>query len=989
MKLKFDQNLPHQKAAWEAVVALFTGQENCFTPFTMPQVQSSHNGTLFDEYLYSEPQGVANRLLLSRDELLSNLNQVQLKNGLKPSKELDKSDLHYTVEMETGTGKTYVYLRSIYELNQAYGLTKFIIVVPNVAIREGVKKSIEITRNHFSDIYKETKVSAFVYDSDDLGMVRSFAESSHIQIMVINIAAFNKSFSQKELSVNIIHRQNDRLDGVKPIELIAATNPVVIIDEPQTVDTTDRSTEAIRSLNPIFTLRFSATHRDKHLPIYKLDAVDAYNQKLVKEIAVLEVLPEHDNNAAYIRFLAVRNTKGAVEAQLEYDAITGTGAIKRDKKWLKQGADLYELTKRDLYEGYIIKDISAEPENEWIDFSSRPDILSLGQSIGGSNELELKRVQIKKTIETHLNRELALNPMGIKVLSLFFIDKVANYRVYDEEGKASLGPYGQMFEEEYLKLAKHPKYQPLFKGIDLETSLSAIHDGYFAADNKGVIKDTSGQTLSDASAYDLIMKDKERLLSMKTPLRFIFSHSALREGWDNPNVFQICTLNETASTIKKRQEIGRGLRLAVNQNGERVTDSGFTVNTLTVIANESYAEFTSALQKEIEEEEGIRFGVVEPHTFASLTVPNDEGELSYLGVASSEQLYQYLKEQSYINNTGKVQDQLKVALKQNKLVLPDEYANAKPAIENILKKIAGGLDVKNARQECASNPRKEVILGPDFKALWDRIKYKTIYQVSFNLDKLVNDCVEEMKLMVIPKARFNIVTANLIIDQSGVDVKQIKRETELLDRDYQHLPDVLSYLQNKTQLTRKTLARILIESGRLNDLKKNPQKFIENTLQIIQRKKRHALVDGIKYEKIGEHEFYAQELFLKQELIGYLNQNMLEVSKSIYDHIVYDSEIESEFAKGLEQEATVKLYSKLPSWFKIDTPLGSYNPDWAILVDDDAEKRLYFVVETKGSLFSEDLRLSERDKITCGEAHFAALDSGITYKVAASIADLT
>ena len=990
MKLKFDQNLPYQKAAWEAVVALFAGQESCFTPFSMPQVQDITASGQVGLGLLGGQYGTGNRLVLTEEELLHNLNQVQLKNGLKPSSALDKNDLHYTVEMETGTGKTYVYLRSIYELYQTYGMTKFIIVVPSLAIREGVKKSIEITREHLNGIYKETKVDAFVYDSANLESVRSFAESNHIQIMVINIDAFRRSFTDqtKETKANIIHRSIDGLEGQKPIELISQTRPVVIIDEPQTVDTTAKSAEAIRSLNPLFTLRFSATHRDRHLPIYRLDAVDAYNQKLVKEIAVLEVLPENDHNNAYIALLGVRNINGVVEARLEYDALVKNGAIKRERKWLKQGADLYEKTKRDLYEGYIIKDISALPGHEWVDFTSQPEIIYLGQSIGGVDELAIKRLQIRKTIETHLKRELELIPLGIKVLSLFFIDRVANYRVYDEQGNPGLGIYGKIFEEEYLKLARHPQYQTLFGELYGESHVSQVHDGYFAADRKGVVKDSSGKTQDDESAYDLIMKDKERLLSMKTPLRFIFSHSALREGWDNPNVFQICTLNESVAAIRKRQEIGRGLRLAVDQNGERVADSGFAINSLTVVANESYADFVSALQKEIEEDDGIRFGVVEQHTFANITVADEQGELSYLGVEQSAQLFDHLKQHNYIDNSGKVQDALKTVLKYEQLKLPTEFAAVQQWVEQVLKKIAGGLDVKNANLEFTSKPNKKVVLGDDFKELWDRIKYKTIYQVNFDLDKLIHSCAEEMRMMLVPKARFTMATATITMDESGVGVRDIKETSELYDASYEQLPDVLSYLQNKTQLTRKTLAKILVESGRLADLKKNPQKFIESALKIIQRKKMHALVDGIKYEKIGDQDFYAQELFLEQELTGYLEQNMQEANKSLYSHIVYDSDTESQFAKGLEKNEEVKLYSKLPRWFRIDTPLGSYNPDWAILIDRDGINRLYFVVETKSTLLTDEMRLTERDKIRCGEAHFAALDSGVKYGIASKAEQL-
>ena len=992
MQLQFNQNLPHQKAAWEAVVSLFEGQESCVAPFTMPQINSTRPGDQqFGLDYGSQAQlGTANRLVLSEEELLDNLKRVQLKHGLKPAKTLDKSNLNYTVEMETGTGKTYVYLRSIYELNQAYGMSKFIIVVPSIAIKEGVKKSLEITQSHLALLYKGVNAEAFVYDSSNLEQVRNFAESSHIQIMVINIQAFSRSFvdPEKESSANIIHRPNDRLEGMRPIELIAQTHPVVIIDEPQSVDTTNKSSEAIKSLNPLFTLRYSATHRDKHLPIYKLDAVDAYNQKLVKQIAVLPVLPEDDNNNAYIRLLAVRNKNGMCEAQVEFDGLTKAGSVKRDKKWLKQGADLFELTKRDLYEGYIIKDISVAPGDEWMDFTSKDDFIRLGEGIGGVDTLALKRLQISKTIEKHLERELVLNPKGIKVLSLFFIDKVANYRAYDADGQPGLGVYGLIFEEEFTRLAKHPKYQSLFAEIDLEVEVEKVHDGYFAADKKGKLKDTTGKTLDDESAYQLIMKDKERLLDMKTPLRFIFSHSALREGWDNPNVFQICTLNESDSTIKKRQEIGRGLRLAVDSTGNRVIDTGFSVNTLTVVANESYHDFTAALQREIEEDDGIKFGVVEDHAFANIVIQSDDKELVFLGAEDSEKLWNYFKQQDLIDKAGKVQDSLKVALKNNTLVLPDAYIPYKPQIEAILKKVAGGLDVKDASKSFSAMPKKEVILGDDFKALWNRVKYKTVYQVNFKLDKLIEDCIHELGLMTIAKPKFRTGLANVTIDRSGVGIEGVKELVQTYEAHYQSLPDVLTYLQNKTQLTRKTLARMLVESKKLHDFKKNPQKFVEQALDIIQRKKMHALVDGIKYEKIGDQACYAQDLFLEEELKGYLAQNMMAVDKSVYSHIVYDSNIESAFAKGLEENEAVKIYTKLPAWFKIETPLGSYNPDWAVLIEQDGAERLYFVVETKSTLNSDELRRAEADKIRCGLAHFEALNNDVQFIKAASISDV-
>ncbi|CAH9018284.1 type III restriction-modification system endonuclease [Candidatus Nitrosacidococcus sp. I8] len=964
------------------MIDLFKGMERCTSSFTMPQA-STYDSFGRQRFDFSS-QGLANRLTLTADELLASLQQAQQKYGLKPTENLNKNSLHYTVEMETGTGKTYVYLRTIYELYATYGMTKFIIVVPSIAIKEGVKKTIEITREHFISLYKETRCDAFIYDSGNLEQVRNFAESSHIQIMVINIDAFRKSFtdpSQEETKANIIHRTHDRLEGLKPIDLIAQTHPVVII-----VDTTPKSAEAIGSLHPLFTLRYSATHRDQHLPIYKLDAVDAYQKKLVKQIAVLSVLSQDDHNRAYIKLLDTRNSRGVCEAQVEYDSATKTGKVKRDKKWLKQGADLYELTKRDLYEGYIIKDINVQPGDEWIDFTSKPEIITLGQSIGSSDDLALKRLQIRSTIETHLDRELQLNPKGIKVLSLFFIDKVVNYRAYDPAGNLCLGSYGKIFEEEYLKISQHLKYQSLFK----EIAINQIHDGYFAIDKKKKAKDTKGNTQDDESAYDLIMKDKERLLSMEEPLRFIFSHSALREGWDNPNVFQICTLNETGSTIKKRQEIGRGLRLAVDQSGLRVSDNNFNINTLTVIANESYESFAEQLQKEIEEEGSIKFGIIESHTFANLAISADGEEIDYLGTERSEQLWDHFKKKGLINAEGKIQDSLKIRLRDNTLCheLPEDLQKFAPEITTLLQKIAGGLEIKDARKYFTATPKKEVILGEDFTQLWDRIKYKTTYQVDFDLSKLIIDCATELQQRVISKPKLTTQLSEIEIKRSGVHGKGIREDLQTYDIQYENLPDILSYLQNETQLTRKTLVNILIKSEKLADFKKNPQKFTENILHIIQRKKAHGLVDGIKYEKIGESACYEQQLFMEEELKGYLEQNMLEVKKGIYSHVVYDSSVESAFAQDLEKNEAVKLYAKLPSWFKIDTSLGSYNPDWAIFLNIADQEKLYFVVETKGSLFAEDLRQSEIDKIKCGKAHFLALDKGLRFEKVSKLEEL-
>jgi type III restriction enzyme len=633
MKIKFDPNQNHQRNAWESAFGVFEGQELCKTTFSMPSIKPTTG--LEEIWSNQTDKGYGNRLRLLDEELLDNVRRIQLKNGLKQSTVLPSRD--FTIEMETGTGKTYVYLRSIFEMNKQYGFTKFIIVVPSIAIKEGVFKSLQMTETHFKEQYDNTPYDYFFYDSSKLEQVRSFATNDYVQIMVINIDAFRKSFTDqsKESSANIIHRWNDKMQGV-PIDFIRSVNPIVIIDEPQSVDTTAKSSEAIASLNPLCTFRYSATHVDKHNMLYKLDSIDAYDQKLVKQIEVASIEVRDGHNKAYIKLLAVDNKNGH-KAKIELD-IQQQGGVTKKEKWVKQGDDLLSISGgRSIYDGYVINDIYCEAGNEYIDFTSKPDVIRLGQAIGEVNEDEYKRLQIRKTIEEHLDKELKLNPMGIKVLSLFFIDRVSNYRDYNAPNEK--GKYALMFEEEYAKAIKKLKYNTLFKEMDTASLPEIVHNGYFSQD-KGRAKDTNGATKADEDTYSLIMKDKEKLLSFDSKLKFIFSHSALKEGWDNPNVFQICTLNETQSVIKKRQEIGRGLRICVNQDGERV--HGFDVNTLTVMANESYETFVEGLQKEIEKEEGIRFGIVEEHTFANLIVHTEDGEDAFLGAEPSEKIWKHL-----------------------------------------------------------------------------------------------------------------------------------------------------------------------------------------------------------------------------------------------------------------------------------------------------------------------------------------------------------
>ncbi len=758
MKIQFDPNLDFQKQAIESVAGVFEGQEICQTNFTVAPLQYTTHQVIPG---MENNLGIGNRLKLLPEDIHKNIRKIQLQNGLAPSEKMDSMD--FTVEMETGTGKTYVYLRFIFEMNRLYGFTKFIIVVPSIAIKEGVAKSLEITAEHFKELYENVTFDAFVYKSSKLSNVRNFATSPDIQIMVI------------------------------------------------------------------------------------------------KQIEVAGVEVKDGHNKAYIKLLSVNNKKSPITAKIEIDCRMKNGNIKRKSVVVSSGADLLDAKYsggRDIYDGYIIEDIYCEKGNEYISFTSKPEILKLGQAIGEVDPDEYKRLQIRKTIEEHLDKEMRLRPQGIKLLSLFFIDKVANYRWYDKEGSPQKGKFALMFEEEYARAIRKPKYNTLFEGADLDTVAAGVHNGYFAVDKKKdatgnkMLKDASGKTAADESAYSLIMKEKEKLLSFDSKLKFIFSHSALKEGWDNPNVFQICTLNETNSVIKKRQEIGRGLRICVNQDGERV--HGFEVNTLTVMANESYEKFAEQLQKEIEQEEGIKFGVVEEHLFANIVVPVDDYNNEYLGVDASKKLWNHLKTTGYIDNKGKVQDSLKTALKSGELELPEEFKEHAPQIAAVLKKVSGNLNIKNRDDKKKVSLNKAVFLSPEFKELWDRIKYKTTFRVDFDVEALASKCAEEIKAnLQVGKARFIYRKAKAEIDRGGVHAEQVQETASVYESRSFELPDLITYLQNETNLTRRTIVKIINDSGRLESFKNNPQKFIEQVSTIIQHQMRLFVVDGIKYHKLS------------------------------------------------------------------------------------------------------------------------------------------
>ena len=989
MKLHFESDLNYQQAAIRAVCDLFRGQEINRTEFTvtrrfraMPDyirqsaIDLGHSTSVQGELgLVENALGIGNRLNLLDDEIIGNLKAIQLRNGLPPSEGLNSGD--FTIEMETGTGKTYVYLRTIFELNKRYGFTKFAIVVPSVAIKEGVYKTLQITEEHFKSLYSGQPFDYFLYDSSKLGQVRNFATSPTVQIMVVTVGAINKK------DVNNLYKDSEKTGGEAPIDLIRATRPVLIVDEPQSVDggLQGRGKEALNAMNQLCTLRYSATHIEKHHMVYRLDAVDAYERKLVKQIEVASATVEDAHNRPYVRVVSTNNRRGVISAKLELDVETSTGKVRRHKVTIQDGDDLEQTTGRAIYRDCQVGEIRVDKGNEFVEVRvpGGERYLRLGEAWGDVDTAAVQRQMIRRTIREHLDKEKRLHPQGIKVLSLFFVDAVDRYRRYDEEGTPVKGEYALMFEEEYQRLANHPDYRTLFQEVDLTSAAAEVHNGYFSIDRKGSWTDTAENNQANRDnaerAYNLIMREKEKLLSLATPLKFIFSHSALREGWDNPNIFQICALRDIRTERERRQTIGRGLRLCVNQEGKRL--HGFDVNTLTVIARESYEEFAENLQREIEDDTGIRFGVVEANQFAAIPTIGADGQTKALGFAESQALYEHLNAKGYVDAKGRIQDSLRKALKDDSLALPERFTVDRAAIISVLSKLAGRLDIKNADERMSVRPRQTVLDSAEFKSLWDRIKHKTIFRVTFDNEELLQRCAEALrKAPAIPRTRLQWRKADIAIGQGGVDATETAGATTVvLDEADIELPDVLTELQDRTQLTRRSIQSILSGSRRLDDFKRNPQQFIEFAAQAINRCKRQALVDGIKYQRIGEQSYYSQELFQTEELTGYL-KNMRDAEKSVYEKVIYESNTEARFADQLEKYTAVKVYAKLPGWFTVPTPLGGYNPDWAVLIDTEEGERLYFVIETKASTLFGDLRGLEMAKVECGKAHFEALGVG-------------
>ena len=976
MKLQFDPNQQFQLDAVSAITYLFDGQPQGAPEYSVINVGDF--GGLFSGQTRTE-LGVGNHLILAEESLRVNTRKTQARNDIEIENEVAPLEVwelfdapaniarrcpHFSVKMETGTGKTYVYLRTILELSQRYGFQKFIIVVPSVAIREGVLKNIEITTEHFRALYNNLPFEHFVYDARKVNRLRQFAVSNTLQILVINIDAFRKNFTgtEDEQKSNVIYKESDKLSGRQPIEFVQAARPIVIIDEPQSVDNTDKAQEAIKALNPLCTLRYSATHRNPYNLVYRLDPVRAFELRLVKQIVVASAISDGSANDAFVRVEQIEYKSG-IKARLRMHVQTDEGP-KEKTVTVKNGADLFALSnERAAYQdGFSVAEINAEPGDEYIRFNNGR-VLRQGEESGGLRE-DIWRVQIKHTLKRHLEKELQVRERGIKVLSLFFVDRVANYRDYDAADKK--GKFAIAFEAALAELARDSRYQVLEW---LKQPVKKLHDGYFAEDKKGFFKDTRGDTQADEEIYNKIMKNKEQLLSNEEPLRFIFSHSALREGWDNPNVFQICTLNETRSAMRKRQEIGRGLRLPVDQSGNRVRDE--SVNKLYVMANESYEDFARALQTEYEEECGVTFGKVPLTALAKISHVLDGQELP-VGRVAAEEIRAALVAQRLLDADGRIQPAFDPRRADFKLNLPEAHRDLAPAVIDLLSSYQIERHIRKEKDEGANRMRKQVQLSPEFQALWERIKPKTTYRVEFQTDDLVRRAVDALRGMEkIDVPKIDIIVGQVRVTKGGVTATAMSVAEERLPYGNYLVPDVLAYLQNETELTRSTLVRILKESGRLREFFNDPQRFMDAVARIIKYELHRLLVDGIKYEKIlGEDAEWEMMLFKNEELINYLNA--LQVSKSLYEYVVYESDVERDFAQKLDQREDIKLFVKLPDWFKIDTPVGTYNPDWAIIKEYD--KTLYLVRETKSTRDFLKLRTSEADKVRCGQKHFEALN---------------
>ena len=976
---KFDASQPYQLDAIKSVVDLFDGQpkdaEKLETTLRgqVAALDETENAAL-DLDLSQEVGAVGNRLVLDRDTVLANLQRVQDKNGLEvASKLFDDSALDFDIEMETGTGKTYVYLRTIFELAAQYNFTKFVILVPSVAIREGVNTSIRLMRSHFEDLYKKRNITfdSSVYSGKTAEEVQSFATSTNVQIMVMTIDSIRGNANTR-----IIHQTRDKLNGLKPIDYLKATHPVVIMDEPQNMESR-LSQSAVSELDPVFTLRYSATHKKLRNVVYRLDPVDAHDLGLVKQIVVADVQQQGADATPYIKLVEVKNDKGWV-ARLELSCRKADGSLERRVVNVKQNQELSDprLTNNANYDGWRVNEMSIEPA--YVDLTLH-GYLYQGESIGGSSGAIYKEM-IRETIKEHLRKETQLRAKGIKVLSLFFIDKVESFLGDGSNNLDANGQFVQWFDELFREeRAKSPQWREL-----LPQEPAELRRGYFSVlkGKKGAadrFQDTSGTTKADDDAYELIMQDKERLLDENEPTRFVFSHSALREGWDNPNVFQICTLREMGAETERRQTLGRGLRLPVakREDGyERVADRG--IATLTVVANESYKQFADALQKEYKDA-GVEIGRVRKAEFSKIPLQNPDGSLTdeNLGYEGSVSIWEHLLAQKFIDKDGVVQPKFQPNTLDFSLNMPVDFMWTEPFVIELVGRANIGKYVKPKSKRHSRRLNKELFANPEFEKFWETISRRTTYRVEVERDKIIENSVKAIKEAPdIDPLRIQVTRAGVKVLRGGAKGQELGSRQQELRGSYD-LPDIIGELQEATSLTRKTIVDVLVGSGRLGEFIANPNDFIAMAKRLMQTELAKLVVDGVQYEKIAGSVYELRELRKdgEEEKERFLDQmyKLENADKSNFDYVVYDSDPERQFAELLDGREDIKFFMKLPDKFKIDTPVGPYNPDWAIVKHEDGQERVYMIRETKSTEDEIRRRPTENAKIKAAKQHFKAI----------------
>lgn len=997
MKLKF-KHQSYQDDAVQSIVDVFKGQSKGYRRDLLARYKKIEGTGIFEEEKEVEEISFGNKSIeLLEQEERNNIRSIQRRNDINLTDGQDLSE--FSIEMETGTGKTFTYIKTMYELNKEYGWSKFIVMVPSIAIREGVQKSFDVTQDYFQELYHK-KIRYFIYNSSNssnIANINTFASDDSIQVMIINYQAF----ASKGAGNRKIYEELDELQSRKPIDVIKSVHPILIIDEPQKFG--DKTEELFKEFNPLFKIRYSATHKrgKEYNKVYRLDAIDAYNQKLVKKINVKGIEVLHDKSEDTYLFLdsVDISTKHDPIANLEIEVKSSSGVSRKLMK-IKAGDDLYTKSgELQQYKGYKVSEIDGRYEDYDKVYFTNGKMIQVGQAKGNVEQEYIARIQIRETIKSHLEKEKELYKKGIKVLSLFFIDEVAKYKYY-EDNQALKGEYAKIFEEEYNKAITEyitlfdDEYSKYLKSFET----GKIHAGYFSIDKKGheidsAINDKKEYLSFDEDAYDLIMKDKERLLSLDEPVRFIFSHSALREGWDNPNIFQICTLKHSNSEISKRQEIGRGLRICVNNNGERmdysVLEGNFhIINNLTVIASESYDKFAEALQTEMVDSLSSRPTKLTMDWLMNKQVINEEGKILEFNNENTFNFMLQMKNEGYVDDQFKITEKFIEDRDNNQLNFGELFNDFKEDIIRMISNIYNADNYKPTTDGRRDNIKNLVpndnFNKKEFQELWNKINIKTLYEVDFDSNELIEKAVNsingklnvaKMAIKITQGEQKDILSAETLKEHTTLT--NGKTSTSVID-DFtpsQVEYDLIGEITKDTGLTRKTIITILskINPSKFDYYQYNPEEFIRKVTNIINDEKASTVIEGITYHKTDKK--YSTDIFTMNNIKAELNVNAISnVKKHIYDFLVYDSVVEKKFAEKLES-GEVTVYAKLPNDFKIPTPVGNYNPDWAIVFDNDNFKYVYFIAETKGDMSSLQLKGAEQAKIACARKHFQCISN--------------